>query len=164
MSHKGTMPLDHKLSAFDNCLAAVEQADAFFGIINGRYGSGREGEELSITHREMLRAIELEKPRFFVVHRDVIIARQLLRQFRNAEDGKPRHHTFFKATPILDDIRVIDLYDSATRVTVALGERKGNWVQQYADDAALLLFVDSQFSDIERFKALISHNPPETNK
>lgn len=156
MSHKGTIPLDPSKTAFENCLAAVESADATLGIINGRYGSGRKGSELSITHREMLRAIDLEKPRFFAVHRDVIIARQLLRQFRQDRKGTPRPHTYFKPTAILEDIRVLDLYDSATRASVALSERKGNWVQQYIDDAALLLFIESQFSDIKRFEALIS--------
>jgi len=155
MSHKGTIPLDPSKTAFENCLAAVEAADATFGIINGRYGSGRKGAELSITHQEMLRAIELEKPRFFAVHRDVIIARQLLRQFRQDRKGIPRPHTYFKPTSILEDIRILDLYDSATRAGVALSERKGNWVQQYIDDAALLLFIESQFSDINRFKAII---------
>lgn len=156
MSHKGTIPLDPNKTAFENCLAAVESADATFGIINGRYGSGRKGSDLSITHREMLRAIDLEKPRFFVVHRDVIVARQLLRQFRNDRKGKPRCHTYFKRTEILEDIRILDLYDSATRASVSLNERKGNWVQQYIDDAAILLFIESQFSDISRFENITS--------
>lgn len=158
MSHKGTIPLDPKLTAFENCLAAVEKCDAMFGIITGRYGSGKIEDELSITHREMLKAIELEKPRFFAVQRDVILARQLLRQFRNDEHGKPRPHTFFRATPALDDIRVIDLYDAATRASLELQERKGNWVQQFDDASSLLLFVETQFSDIERFKKIIEKN------
>lgn len=156
MSHKGTLPVDPKLTAFESCLAAVDKADAFLGIINGRYGSGVNSDDLSITHQEMLRAIEKEKTRFFVAHRDVGIAKQLLRQFRKDENGQCRHYKFFKPTAILDDIRILDLYDAATRTDVDLPERKGNWVQNYGNASELLLFIESQFSDIERFKLMIA--------
>jgi len=156
MSHKGTIPLDSTCSALENCIRAVERADAVFGIINGRYGSGKTGDDLAITHREILRALELNKPRFFAVHRDVVIARQVLRQFRNEASGNPKHHSFFKPTAVLDDIRILDLYESATQSDVALANRTGNWVQQYSDAGELLLFLESQFSDIERLRTIIA--------
>jgi hypothetical protein len=152
MSHKGTIPLDPRLSAFDNCLAGIERADIVFGIINGRYGSGIMEGEPSITHKEMLRAISLRKIRYFAVHRDVITARHLLKQFRNDESGNPKPHTFFKKNQILDDIRIIDLYESATLAHHPLSERQGNWVQQYADDPSLLEFIECQFSDLAKFQ------------
>lgn len=156
MSCKGTVPIDPSKTAFENCLTAVDQSCAVLGIINGKYGSGVDGDALSITHQEMQRAIDLGKPRFFAVHRDVITARNVLRQFRNEADGKtPRHHSFFKATTVLDDIRILDLYEQATRSDIPLAERKGNWVQPYQEASDLLLFIESQFGDIERFKSLI---------
>ena len=42
MSKAGTLPVDSDYSAMVNCLRAVEDCDAFLGIINGRYGSGRD--------------------------------------------------------------------------------------------------------------------------
>lgn len=64
MSHKGTVPVISTKSAFDNCLHAVEQCDLFLSLITTHYGSGKEdASALSITHQELLRAIDLNKPR-----------------------------------------------------------------------------------------------------
>ncbi len=82
MSHKGTLPLDPHKTAFENCLSAVDSCDVFLGIITGRYGSGRVPGQASITHQEVVRAVESQKLRWFLVHYDVTIARQLLQQFR----------------------------------------------------------------------------------
>lgn len=152
MSHRGTMPVNPGLTAFENCIAGVEKADIVLGIINGRYGSGIDGDEPSITHKEILKAIELGKPRYLVAHRDVVTARHLLKQFRKEADGTPRHHTFFKKTPVIDDIRVIDLYDDATLADRPISERQGNWVQQFSDDTSLLEYIESQFSEVSRFQ------------
>ena len=79
MSHKGTIPVTSKKTAFGNCLEAVDKCDAFLGIITGRYGSGVGSNKKSITHREIIRAIRSNKLRWFLVHHDVTVARQLLR-------------------------------------------------------------------------------------
>lgn len=62
MSHKGTVPLFSNRTAFDNCLQAVKCCDLFLGIITPNYGSGLNPDnpsDLSITHQEILKAIEL---------------------------------------------------------------------------------------------------------
>lgn len=53
MSHKGTIPHNSHLSSTDNCLVAVQNCDLFFGIITPFYGSGKEGNDPSITHLEL---------------------------------------------------------------------------------------------------------------
>ena len=83
-SHMGTLPVVSSLSAFENCLKGVEDCDLFLGIITPRYGTGQVKGELSITHQELLKAIELEKPRWFLAHSDVIFARSLFRQIGHA--------------------------------------------------------------------------------
>ena len=89
MSYKGTMPVKHGLTAFDNCLAAVKECDLFLGLITGRYGSGKIKNSKSITHREIELAVSLGKPRWFLCHMNVTIARELLKQFRFDEHGNP---------------------------------------------------------------------------
>jgi hypothetical protein len=79
MSYRGTIPVDSRRSNFDNCLDAVEKCDLFLGLILPYYGSGKEAGSQSITHRELLRAIELKKPRWLLAHAHVPFARQLLR-------------------------------------------------------------------------------------
>lgn len=155
MSHKGTIPLDSSKTAFANCIAAVEECNIVLGLINGRYGSGKEDADISITHKEILKAIELGKTRFFAVHHDVIIARHLLRKFRLDENGVPHPPNYFSLLPVLDDIRILDLYDAATRSDLALKDRNGNWVHKYTDGAGLLKFIESQFANVERNKKIL---------
>lgn len=146
-----------------NCLTAVDQCDLFLGLILPRYGSGKESPQgLSITHREALRAIELNKPRWFLVHEHVAIARQLLAPYRD-ESLKPLFRLKlgidFRSTSILSDLRVLELFESAMRHDVSeVAERRGNWVQPYgtADDARL--FATAQF---RRYRELLEKHLPK---
>jgi len=153
MSHKGTLPVDPNVSALNSCLKAVEDCDLFLGIILPRYGSGIEEDnahEKSITHRELLRAIELNKPHWFLVHEHVVIARHLLEPYRDAST-KPDRFTLksglaFEKTPFLSDLRVLEMYEAAMRHDIPdLKDRKGNWVQTYSSDDDARLFAMAQF-------------------
>ena len=126
ISHTGTMPVDPDKSNFQNCLDAVDKCDRFLGLITPFYGSGKEGAGLSITHQELPRAIEKGKLRWFLAHDHVVFARQLLKQYRFNDDGTPSPTFTFRETRILDDIRVIDMYEAAIRHDVKLAERTGN--------------------------------------
>src|SRR5271165_3387973 len=86
-SHLGTIPLDPDVSNLENCVAAASQCDVFLGIVRPSYGSGIVGKR-SITHEECRTALKLKKPRWFLVHRDVVIARQLLKSHLYAKNGK----------------------------------------------------------------------------
>lgn len=162
MSHKGTVPIDPELSAMNNCLEAVKECDLFLGLILPRYGSGKESiDGLSITHREALRAIEVNKPRWFLVHEHVAIARQLLEPYRD-ETRKPEFKLKpgieFKPTAILSDLRVLELYEAAMRHEVPnVAERRGNWVQPYGPDDDARLFATAQF---RRYRELAERHLP----
>lgn len=153
MSHKGSVPVFSSESAFESCLAAVDKCDLFLGLITPQYGSGQDGSGLSITHQEMKRAIELNKPRWFLAHDQVVFARRLLKDLgygnrseRLALKLKPR------ATSIAD-LRVLDMYEDATMEHLSLDERQGNWVQKFDRDDDANLFVLAQFSryqDVEQ--------------
>jgi hypothetical protein len=149
MSHKGTIPVDPELSAMESCLTAVEGCDLFLGLILPKYGSGKESQGgLSITHREALRAIELNKPRWFLVHEHVAIARELLGPYRDpAKAGfQLRPEIQFQKTAILDNLRVLELYEAAMRRDVPdVAERQGNWVQPFGPDDDARLFATAQF-------------------
>jgi hypothetical protein len=162
MSHKGTVPIDPELSAMNNCLEAVKECDLFLGLILPRYGSGKESTDgLSITHREALRAIEVNKPRWFLVHEHVAIARQLLEPYRDETrkpDFKLKPGIEFKPTAILSDLRVLELYEAAMRHDVSnVAERRGNWVQPYGPDDDARLFATAQF---RRYRELAERHLP----
>ena len=146
MSYNNTLPVDSKLSNFGNCLNGVKRCDAFVGVIRGKYGSGKTSRKRSITHRELLEAIRLNKRRWVFVDHDVVVARQLLHQFRYDDQGKKRRLDF-KSTPYLDDIRVIDMYEDAMRVDLPLKKRTGNWVQEYRSPADLLKMMLAQLEN-----------------
>jgi hypothetical protein len=154
MSHKGTIPTNPKRTAFTNCLEAVNVCDAFLGIITGNYGSGVGPNQRSIAHREIVRAVSQKKLRWFLVHHDVVVARQLLRQFRLDEKGAKKT-LVFKRTAVLEDIRVLEMYESAIRHNLPLSKRAGNWVQEYSSHSDAMRFIESQFREPSRIRQLI---------
>ncbi len=146
MSHKGTVPVDSQKSNFENCLAAVDGCDLFLGILTTRYGTGKENESggRSITHQEITRALELEKPRWFLAHHDLIFARSLLGDLGHRT---PAQRATLKLTgkKLVDDLRVIDVYEEVIQAEKKLRDRRGNWAQPFATPQDANIFVVSQF-------------------
>jgi hypothetical protein len=158
MSHKGTMPVRPERTAFENCLDAVEKCDLFLGLITPQYGSGIDEDGLSITHHEVRKAIELQKPRWILAHDHVVFARKLLADlgFKNSEQRRPL--ALKEKASSIADLRVIDLYEEATRMSFALPDRQGNWVQKFRSDEDASLFVVAQFSRYQEVEAAIEEN------
>jgi len=154
MSHKGTVPVISSKTAFENCLHAVEQCDLFLGIITTHYGSGKEkNESQSITHQELLKAIALNKPRWVLAHDQVVFARSLLMNL-GYENGEQRATLALKKNRIIDDLRVIDMYEAAILQDKGLPDRKGNWVQKFSNHDEAQLFASAQFfryQEVEKF-------------
>jgi len=150
-SHLGTVPVNPALSNRENCIAAVEACDLFLGIIRPFYGSGVIGDR-SITHDECLQAIQQSKPRWFMVHRDVVFARQLLKPYLFTANGASDPSFVFRKTNVMDDRRVIDLYNAALQTDIPVEERRGHWVQEFYRQPELLDYVNSQFTDMARIR------------
>ena len=134
MSHKGTLPVFSSRSAFENCLVGVEKSDLFLGLITPHYGSGKVESDLSITHQELRRAVELNKPRWLLAHDHVVFARSFLRHL-GFDGPEGRQSLRLGKNPTLDDLRVIDMYEEAIRADIDLEERRGNWVQKFTNNA-----------------------------
>ncbi len=154
MSHKGTMPVLPNRSNFENCLAAVEACDLFLGIITPQYGSGTPAKgQRSITHEELLRAIEIDKPRWILAHDQVVFARSLLRGL-GYDTAAKRAVLALKKSPVIDDLRVVDMYEAAIRNDIQIKDRKGNWVQKFVTPQDAQLFASAQFyryQEVEEF-------------
>lgn len=154
MSHKGTIPVISTKSTFDNCLHAVDQCDLFLSLITTHYGSGKEdATALSITHQELLRAIDLNKPRWILAHDQVVFARTLLTNLEY-DNAKKRAGLKLKKNQVIDDLRVIDMYEAAIRHDVQFAERDGNWVQKFVTAEDAQLYASAQFyryQEVERF-------------
>lgn len=153
MSHKGTVPVSSNETAFESCLKAVEKCDLFLGIITPQYGSGVDATGLSITHKEMKKAIEFNKPRWFLAHDQVVFARRLLMDLGYKTQEQRSELTLRKGASSISNIKVIDLYEDATMEQLPLDDRQGNWVQKFDRDDDANLFVVAQFSryqDVEQ--------------
>jgi len=157
ISHKGTVPVFSNRSAFENCIAAVDNCDLYLGLITPHYGSGKDGDGPSITHQELKRAIELNKPRWLLVHDHVVFARQLLNHIgHKGETGRGR--LILEKNRIMDDLRVIDMYEEAILSGKPLQDRQGNWVQMYRSDDDAALFATAQFSRYQEVEAFVKEN------
>jgi hypothetical protein len=145
-SHIGSIPSIPGLSPTNSCLRAVDDCDYFFGVILPRYGSG-------ITHKEFNRAIKIDKPRGYLSHYTVRIARDILAQYMYLDfKNRLKNPDFtFKSTPIFQDIRIIDMYNEAIGDGKPIEEHL--WAQEFGHkNGDALIFVDALFGDIDRFK------------
>jgi hypothetical protein len=126
------------------CLAAVEECDIFLGIINPFYRTG-------ITHQEFQKAIEINKPRRFLVHGFVTFSRKLLEQFMYTDSEKTQRSSFtIKPTSVMDDIKVIDMYNDAIQMNLPYDERKYHWVQEFYRYDEAFRHIETLFVDINR--------------
>jgi hypothetical protein len=158
MSHKGTVPVSSSETAFDSCLKAVENCDLFLGIITPQYGSGIDQHGLSITHQEIKKAIELNKPRWFLAHDHVVFARRMLIDlgYKNSDDRKSLQ--IKKGANSLDNLKVIDLYEDATMEHLPLDARQGNWVQKFQSDLDASIFITAQFSRYQDIEEILRNH------
>ena len=154
-SHYRTMRTDPSKSNLENCLYATRNCDAFFGILRPFYGSGIIGD-ISITHEEMKLAIILKKPRWFIAHRDIRVARVLLKQFMYNGDGSPNDSFHYQPTKLLDDIRVIDLYNDTIQNDIPPEERVGHWTEEYFSLDDIIKVIHIQFNDKARILDIIN--------
>lgn len=160
MSHSGTVQTYSNRTAFENCLEAVEKCDIFLGIITPEYGSGQDKDnpgEPSITHQEIQKAIKLNKPRWLLAHDHVVYAWSLLKSL-GFEEKKGRQGLNLKKTPILGDLRVLDMYEESIADGILLAERKDNWVQKFQSPEEGSRFVAAQFFRYQEVEEFIKDN------
>jgi hypothetical protein len=151
-SHIGTIPVHPGKSNLENCVAAVRDCDLFLGFIRPWYGTGKIGDR-SITHEEFRKAIKLNKPRWFLVHRDVTFARQLLKPYMFSPD-KSRTAFQLKKNPVLDDLRAIDLYNDAVQLDIPVEDRKGHWVQEFYRLPEVMKHIESQLKNLKTIRRI----------
>lgn len=145
-NHYGTVYVPPNVSNTQACLNAVNECDFFLGVILPRYGSG-------ITDLEFKEAIKLNKPRGFLAHFSIPLARQLLSQFMYSDEkNRVKNPKFiFNKTTVLEDIRVIDMYNEAIGDGKPMDERK--WAHPFIDfPVDGMRFIESNFADYKRFK------------
>jgi hypothetical protein len=155
-SYKGTIPAHPGKSNLDNCIEAAKNCDLFLGILRPYYGSGVIGAT-SITHEEIKTAVDENKPRWFLAHRDIDLIRQLLKKlYTENGDGSKNRDFKLDRGPILDDLRVLDTYNYALMSHIPVAERTGHWVQSYFNFSTEgMEYIRFQFRDIDGIRRII---------
>jgi len=153
-SHAGRIKVNPNLSNLENCLNAVVECDLFLGIIRPYYGSGNIGE-MNITFEEIKKALELKKPYWFLVHRDVVFARQLFSKMKPKEAGKKLFDEVEVVKNSLFDPRCINVYNYVIKNHIPVELRNGNWAQEFYRLDELMTYVSTQFSDKEFVKNIL---------
>jgi hypothetical protein len=140
-SHYGSIKVNPNLSNLENCLKAIEECDLFLGIIRPYYGTGNIGDK-NITFEEIKKAIELKKPYWFLVHRDVVFARNLFKKMK-LKSGDEIIITDNK----LFDKRCIDVYEYIIKNHVPVTLRNGNWAQEFYRLDEMMVYINAQFTN-----------------
>lgn len=158
-SHMGTVYAGAEKSNLDNCLAAVDECDAFLGIIWPQYGSGVIGES-SITHEEVLKAIVAKKARWFLAHTYVPFTRQLLNHAeivsKHTLKKIPSKDIIIRPNNLID-VRCIDIYNEVILDKVPVKERKGHWVHTFYDLPEMQKYIEGQFKYPEKVQKTIDY-------
>lgn len=157
-SHYGSIKVNPGLSNLENCLNAVEECDLFLGIIRPYCGTGNIGEK-NITFEEIKKAIALEKPYWFLVHRDVVFARSLFRKMKlkSGDEIIIENNRFF-------DKRSIEIYEYVIKNHVPITLRNGNWAQEFFRLDDMMVYIDSQFSDKSFIKSILNQKGANDGK
>ena len=157
-SHNGSVKVNPHLSNLDNCLNAVEECDLFLGIIRPYYGTGNIGDK-NITFEEIKKAIKLEKPYWFLVHRDVVFARNLFKKIKlkSGDEIIIRDNKLF-------DKRSIDVYEYVIKNHIPVTLRNGNWAQEFYRLDEMMVYINAQFSDNDFINEIMNHKKGNDGK
>ena len=169
MSKVGTIPIDSRRSNLVNCVESVDKCDVFLGIIRPLVGSGvlKNGDR-SITAQEFDRAFSLEMPRFVLADYRVAFAHNFLRLVDMDLDKIPNYYLKKETREDGSKIEIrkpnltihaepVELYRLAIQNHIRpVEDRIGNWAQPFKDEEDIMRFIEFQFKDVERIKAIIN--------
>jgi hypothetical protein len=70
--------------------------------------------------------------------------------------NKPNPSFTYQRTSVMDDIRVIQLYNDTILNDVPPEERVGHWVDEYYRLPDILKCIETQFADVDRVREIIA--------
>lgn len=101
----------------------------------------------------------MNKPRWLLAHDHVVFARSLLNNLKYKRSGRRvRAALSVRKSAVIDDLRVIDMYEEAIFSQKPLRDRQGNWVQKFRSPEEALIFATAQFSRFQEVEAFIREN------
>ena len=95
------------------------------------------------------KAIRLKKPYWFLVHRDVVFARQLFKKMKAKDSSKKILDVIDIKSDKFFDYRCIGIYEHVIKQGISIELRNGNWAQEFYRLDEALTYINTQFSDKE---------------
>jgi hypothetical protein len=157
-SHHGSIKVNPNLSNLDNCLKAVEECDLFLGIIRPYCGTGNIGEK-NISFEEIKETIRLKKPYWFLIHRDVVYTRLLLKKMKL----KSGDEVLFTDNRLFDK-RSIEMYEHVIKNHIDVTLRNGNWAQEFYRLDEMMVYINAQFTDKDFINEVMNHSNSNDGK
>lgn len=157
-SHHGSIKVNPSLSNLDNCLNAVKECDLFLGIIRPYCGTGNIGEK-NITFEEIKEAIRLKKPYWFLVHRDVVYTRLLLKKMKL----KSGDEIVFTDNRLFDKLS-IEMYEYVIKNHLPVTLRNGNWAQEFYRLDEMMTYIIAQFSSNDFINEVMNQTSSNNGK
>ena len=154
-SYDKTIRVHPRLSNLENCLRAVEECDLFLGIIRPFMGTGNIGE-MNITFEEMKRAIELRKPSWFLVHRDVVFAYKLFKKIPRSERDNifERYRVQWMRDKFFDPI-CINAFEHVINRDGLPNIQTSNWTQEFYQLTDIMKYIKTQYKDKTSVKTIL---------
>jgi hypothetical protein len=167
-SFYGSIKVNPNLSNLDNCVQSVVDTDWFVGLVRPYYGTGNikdkdavNVEDKNITFEEIRKAMELDKPRWFYVHRDVDFCSKILKNievnvtFEEKNTRKVKNKNELKSNDYIDP-RTIDLYNFVIKdLETNIALRNGNWAQEFFIMSEAQRYFQTQLSDLEFIESFL---------
>ena len=152
----GTVKVHPEKSNLENSVLAVEECDVFLGFIRTFCGTGNIDDK-NITFEEFKRAIELDKPYWFMAEHDVEFSRKLFSNGISAmERGKSVWEVIKPNKKVFDPL-CIEMYDFVAKNDVKdIPSRTGNWIQPFYQIGDIIKFVQRQFEDVDYIREIIA--------
>jgi hypothetical protein len=156
-SHIGSIKVNPYESNLENCLNAVRECDVFLGIIRPYYGTGNI-DELNITFEEIKLAMKLNKPYWFLVHRDVVFARQLMKHLCFVDTLGNEYKNISVKPNKNFDVRTLDIYNHVIKEGTPIATRTGNWAQEFYRLDEALVYIKAQYEDKDFILGVLNSN------
>lgn len=155
-SHICTIPTDSDNPNIQDCLNAVQECDLFIGIVRTDMGTGNVDGK-NITIEEIRKAIELNKKRWFVVDKTVVVARQIINHLILTEDkGKDTKEqrnvldskvVLLKKSPFLDPKSIEALNMILEGRENEEHETVGRWCQPYERPSEIFTYIETNLGN-----------------
>ena len=129
LNERGHVPFGSESELEDYCYMEIEQCDILISIIGGRYGSDSAHGPYSISQKELKKAIELGRPVYIFVEKNVLAEYETYKKNKDSDDityaavDNPAIYKFMDEVYALPLNNPVAPFETSSDITVYLQEQ-----------------------------------------